>query len=125
MPRLVMPSSSEMTSAMGGYGGGGGSMNEWEVRTVLSGDWELEKVFEHFADQIAEQGWQRDARVTGDAMASGSWTKTVDGDIELIASLTVLVTGDNNYDLRFRLLRQGAAQFGVPALGIRGIPSFQ
>ncbi len=123
MPRLVLPRVTEMTSPMGGYGGGPSSQNDWEVRATLSGTWSLEQVFRHFADQIADQGWERDARVTGDAMASGSWTKTVESDIELVGSLVVLSTGDESYDLRFRLIREGVPSTGVPTMGIRGIPA--
>lgn len=131
VPRLVMPNTDGMSAPMGGgNAGGGGSQNEWEVRAVLSGSWNLRRVYEYFADQIAEQDWKRDARVVGDTMASGSWTKTVDGDVELIGNLNILVTDDNNYDLRFRLIRKGAPQgqgIGTlivrdpPVLGIRGI----
>ncbi|MES2624743.1 MAG: hypothetical protein V4628_05665 [Pseudomonadota bacterium] len=122
MPRLVLPRTTEMTTLMGGFGGGGGSINETETRAVLSGGWNLGQVFRHFADQIADQGWKRDARVTGDAMASGSWTKTVDNDVDLVANLTVLITAEDTYDLRFRLLREGTPDaVNVPAMGIRGI----
>ena len=129
VPRLVMPNSDGM-SAPPGYGGGGGGLNEWETRTTLKGSWDIKRVFKYFADQIADQGWKRDANVVGAQMASGSWTKAGEGDIELTASLTVLATGDDAYDLHFRLLRIGGPDDGLPtgfapagALGIRGIPA--
>jgi hypothetical protein len=132
VPRLELPNGDGMTAPRGGYGGGGGSDREWEVRTDLSGDWNMRRVYNYFAEQIEDQDWERDARVIGDSMASGSWTKVVDEDVELIGSLTVLMTGEDAYSLMFRLVRTGQPEAGAvgrlgpplndPALGIRGIP---
>lgn len=128
VPRLVMPDGDGM-SAPPGYGGGGGGGNEWESRTTLSGSWDMKRIFNYFADQLVDQGWKRDANAVGDKTASGSWTKTGEGDVELTASLVVMATGEDAYDLRFRLLRMGEANVGLPigiapsgALGIQGIP---
>jgi hypothetical protein len=134
MPRLVLPTTGGM-SASGGYGGGGGGPNEWEARATLNGPWDLARVYDYFVEQIEAQGWASDANVASDNMATGSWTKTVE-DAELIGNLTVLMTDENNYDLRFRLIRKGqqnsgglrmgsalGAPLNDPALGIRGIPA--
>lgn len=143
MPRLVLPNTAGMTSN-GGYGGGGGGPNEWETRAMLNGDWDIERVYEYFSEQIEDQDWDSDAEVIGEQMATGSWTRMAEDDVELVGSLTVLVTGDNAYDLRFRLIRKGGQPgFGFggvmgnsgvirdsairfvpgPAIGIRGIPA--
>lgn len=109
VPRLVMPASTGAPSPMGFFsgGGGGGSGNDWETRGSLNSDLPIDEAFEHFAAQIGEQDWAKDADVIGAQMAVGSWTKTVEGGIELIGSLTVLMLAEDTYDLRFRLVRKG------------------
>lgn len=132
MPRLQLPSTGGMSSS-GGYGGSGGP-NEWEVRATMNGPWELERAYTYFVEQIEQQGWEQDTSAIGASMATGSWTKTVD-DVDFVGNLIVLMTDENAYDLRFRLVRRGQANagaFGVfrsttpmiaPALGIRGLPT--
>jgi len=123
LPRLELPNTDGMSAPRGGYGGGGSSGNGWEVRATLSGNWTMRRLYNHFAAQIEDQDWERDARAIGRATANGSWTKKVGDDIELIGNLTVLKTADDNYDLRFHMIRVGEAEMGAPALGIRGIPA--
>jgi hypothetical protein len=116
MPRLVLPTTGGMSGS--GGGGGGGGPNEWETRATLNGPWDLARIYDYFVEQIETQGWASDANVASDNMATGSWTKTVE-DAELIGNLTVLRTDENNYDLRFRLIRKGQPNFGFRS-GIGG-----
>lgn len=138
MPRLELPSGGGMSSS-GGYGSNG-SPNEWETRAQMNGPWDIARAFTWFTEQIEGQGWEEDASVVGENMATGSWTKTVE-DAELVGSLVIMQTDTNTYDLRFRLVRKGpqaagmmggnrgirstviGAPLNAPALGIRGIPA--
>lgn len=116
MPRLVMPTTDGMSYSGGGNGGGG--PNEWEARASVSGPWDIARVYQYFVDQIEAQGWEGDANVASDNMATGSWTKTVE-DAELVGHLMVLITDDNYYDLRFRMIRKGQLKT-VASSGIGG-----
>jgi hypothetical protein len=114
MPRLVMPvSATAPNPAMGNImgGGGGGSSDEWESRGALAIDWNIQQIFTHFSDQVVAQGWTQDAAVSGAQVASGSWTRNVDG-LDLIGLLTIVATAPNSWDLRFRLVNKGEA--GTP-----------
>jgi hypothetical protein len=111
VPRLVMPvSTTAPNPAMGNLmgGGGGGSSDEWESRGALAIDWNIQQIFTHFSDQVVGQGWMPDGAVTGVEVASGSWTRTVDG-LDLIGLLTIVATAPNSWDLRFRLVNKGEA----------------
>ena len=129
VPRLELPNTADIRAL--NFGGGGGSPREYEARASLEGSWDIARVFNYFAEQMAEQGWERDVDVVGAQMASGSWTKTVAGDVELAGNLTVLAAGDNAYDLRLRIinssgsaLNTGGLRFGPGTqMGIRGIPA--
>ncbi len=84
-----------------GYSGGGGSL---ETEANLYSDWEIASVYEHFKLQIEEQGWQLDSEDAGAATATGSWTLSPDADSDLVGTLTVIKSGDERYELKFRLV---------------------
>jgi hypothetical protein len=83
-------------------------MNDWETRGTLAIDWSIDEIYEHFATQIAEQGWSSDSAATGAMVATGSWTNNID-NMDLVGSLSIYKLADNTWDLRFRLIRQGGA----------------
>jgi hypothetical protein len=93
---------------------GGGSRssgnNDWSTSTPLNTDWPIDEVFAHFVTQMEEQGWVADAEVTGSQMAMGSWTKTVEGGLELIGNINVIETAEDTYELDLRLV--GKSQQG-------------
>jgi hypothetical protein len=105
-PRLVMPASNVTGRATDFVGGGSRSSgnNDWSTSSSLISDWSIDEVFAHFGMQIEQQGWAKDAEVTGSQMAMGSWTKTVDGGLELIGNLNVIMTADDTYELGLRLV---------------------
>lgn len=112
MPALVMPpSDAGPVSPISFTGGGGGSSNDYETRGFLSITWDGDALLEHFAEQVVEQGWQPDAQTSSAQTAFGSWTKTVDGNA-LLGMLTLVETGDDSWDLKFRVVRGGS---GAPA----------
>ncbi|MGV3590925.1 MAG: hypothetical protein ACO1PZ_04495 [Gammaproteobacteria bacterium] len=109
MPELVMPVSDVATRPQGFLTGGrGGSSDDFEERSSLSITWSSEALMAHFAEQIVEQGWQPDTQVSSTRTAFRSWTKTVDGN-ELLGTLTLVETSEDNWDLKFRIVRGGGA----------------
>lgn len=121
VPRLELPSqaANAVPRAYGFFGGGGGgSGNDYETRGSLQSDRSINEIHAHFADQIAAQDWVQDTQAVGEVLAIGSWTRTVEGDQELIGVLSVIETGADFYDLRFRVLAR--SDEGMPNLGIRG-----
>lgn len=114
LPALVMPASDVATGrqpAIFSSGGGGGSSNDFETRGFLAITWEGAALLTHFAEQIEDQGWQPDTQTSSAQTAFGSWTKTVDGNA-LLGMLTLVETGVDSWDLKFRIVRAGS---GAPA----------
>ncbi|MDT8397508.1 MAG: hypothetical protein RQ899_02710 [Pseudomonadales bacterium] len=112
-PRLVLPrpeglpgGSSPIPMIMGG--GGGGSNRDWESRAVLTATLSITQVYEHFAMQMSEQGWTQDEKAESSQLQSGLWLRTVAGDGEILALLSVLALQENNYDLRLRLIARNS-----------------
>jgi hypothetical protein len=119
MPRLVMP---EAPAGRGlpffAGGGGGGSQDDYESRTGMSTAMSIIELYAHFAAQLIEQGWAAEISMDGSFMATGSWQKTAENDVQLNGVLSVVELSDNNYDMRFRVLREGSAAPGA-GVGVR------
>lgn len=106
MPRLLMPESNTPgIPSPRAFFGGGGSSNDWETEGSLISDLSIDEVFEHFTAQVNEQGWTPDSEVTGATVATASWTKTVD-DMDLVGLLAIIATAENNWEMKFRILRK-------------------
>jgi len=125
MPRLELPPrpANDVSRGFGffsGGSGGSGSGNDYETRSQLASDLDIAGVFAHFAAQVVAQGWAADAEAVGEAFASGSWTRTVEGDQEIIGVLSVVALGEEAYDLRFRVLGRATAGSPFNSPGIRG-----
>ena len=108
VPSMVMPLSSQPGAPQARIMSMSGSSNEWETDGALTIDWSVDEVFEHFATQIGEQGWQLDTSALGTQAAMGIWTRSVDG-LDLAGTLSIVNTGTDNWEMRFRLLRREAA----------------
>lgn len=108
MPRMEVPEA-ENIRPRGAFIGGGSSSsnNSAETETNLRSNLGIEALYEHFAEQILEQGWEIDSEVVGDRSANGTWTRSPEPDLELVGTLSVLETSDSNYELRFRLRAEG------------------
>ncbi|MEX2333240.1 MAG: hypothetical protein WD600_03220, partial [Pseudohongiella sp.] len=65
-------------------------------------DWDLDRVFRHFTDQIAQQDWQNDNDAVGNFSATASWVRNVD-ESQLFGSLRVIQTADTQYRLQFSI----------------------
>jgi len=101
MPALLMPaegSAGQRPAFM--IGGTSSSSNNAETEVELEIDWSMEEVFSHFAQQMLEQEWAIDTDSIGSLSASGTWTRSPESDINLIANLNVLSLGDNRFQLR-------------------------
>lgn len=117
LPRMEMPEAEPRRYSPFFAGGGySGSSSGIETETSLDIDWEIEEVFNHFAEQISDQEWTVDSQNIGTASASGSWTRSPEPGTDLIGSLTILRTGDEAFELKFNLISTGASNnsgFGV------------
>lgn len=124
MPRLELPSSPDGTlQALHALAGGmSGSNNEIETNSRLKIDWTITEVFDHFADQITDQGWDLDTENIGNVSATGTWIRSPEPNMDLIGILTVLESGDSNYQLKFKLIsggRSGGSQQVIRAIPLR------
>ncbi len=119
LPRLELPERKTLRGYspffLGG-GGSSGSRNGVEIKSSSVTDMTLEEVFTHFKSQIESQGWALDSENIGSATASGSWIKSPEPDLDLVGTLSVILAGEETYDLKFQLLGQG--QRGGSSLGV-------
>jgi len=118
VPRLLMPESNTAEASPRVFMGSGGSSNDWETGASLVSEWSIDAVFEHFTSQVNAQGWTADSAVTGAAVATASWTKTVN-DMDLVGLLTIINTAENTWQMKFRILRKSNA---APAANRRFTP---
>lgn len=107
VPRLMLPKSNAAVPPINSFGTGSGSMTDWEARNTLGSDWDIDRITQHFVEQIDAQGWQKEAIAIGDTATMGTWTRTVD-DKKLIGTLSIIEQADDVWDLRFRLVMAGA-----------------
>ena len=109
MPKMELPSTTgQMPSPFSIMGGGfSGSLTDIETESQLEIEWTTTEVYQHFADQIAEQEWLLDSESSGNFGANGTWTRSPETNMNLIGTLTVLKTGDSYFQLKFRLISSG------------------
>lgn len=105
MPRLEIPG---QPAIRGMYMGGGMSSSgqEAEARGNMQDDRPLDEIYDLFSTQLDEQGWTVDGENIGNSVATGTWLKAEE-EQELVGTLIITRVGDEQYDLRFRLFRQG------------------
>lgn len=114
MPRLEMPEGTTQNGYqpmfIGGSGGGNGS---FETDATVEIDMELDEVFQHFAEQILEQGWTADTESVGAATATGAWTKQDENETTIVGRLSVVRSGENVFDLSMQVEVPGRSRGGV------------
>ncbi len=112
LPRLEMPEgdgqNARPRSPFFGLRGISGSSNDFETQASISGDWSVEELNQHFADQLQAQGWQLDSDWAGEVSAGGNWTINPEANTNLIGILTVLERTQGIFELKFRLVVAGA-----------------
>ncbi|MDH7944315.1 hypothetical protein QGM61_10830 [Pseudohongiella sp. SYSU M77423] len=103
MPRIELPAEAT-TEGPGGPSmqSFGGSAYTTESRIQVSLVWPLDELLEHLAEQIDEQGWQRDHQATGAVSGSVVWTREVD-ELNLLGTLRALRLVDDEFELVFSL----------------------
>ncbi|MBL4573432.1 MAG: hypothetical protein JKY86_10220 [Gammaproteobacteria bacterium] len=107
LPRLEIPESQNRPRAAFLSGGTSSSGNSVETDGSITTDQDIEEVYRFFADQIEAQGWELDSEVVGSLSANGTWTKSPESNLNLIGRLSVLNSGESDYELQFRLLAEG------------------
>src|SRR5690606_12600913 len=76
IPRLEFPldgSTGRPPGNTGGFSGGGGN-NEFTAHATIQIDWDLARLYEHFAMQVAAQNWIAEENWVTTRMAGGTWT---------------------------------------------------
>lgn len=106
IPTMVLPDNGRRRMPVFGFGMSG-SGSDLETEGNIRIDWSIDAVYAHFKDQIQEQGWELDSENIGVASANGTWTRSPEAGLDLIGTLTVLAAGDDNFELKFRLLNTG------------------
>ena len=98
MPTLELPAD-PVTGAparmQGSGGGGGGSGRNLRVEFTL--DDSVGNVANHFARQMADQGWTADTRWTGTTTAGSSWSKQTAADATVLGTLQVTAVDDAQF----------------------------
>ncbi len=119
LPRMEIPGpqSPQLMAAFVG-GGSSSSGNTIETDGTMTTDLGIEEVYRHFADQIQGQDWALDTEAIGARSATGTWTKSPEADLQLFGTLSIVNSGDEDYDLQFRLTAEGFTEnslfFGRP-----------
>lgn len=72
-----------------GLGSGSGSREERES-LVVAPDFSPAELLEHYAAQLREQDWERDAAWAGQVSAGGNWTRRVGNGDRLLATLRIV-----------------------------------
>jgi hypothetical protein len=90
MPKLDMPVDPKTGIEARMRGSGGGTSNgSREARVEFSTTDSVGNVGNHFARQMASQGWTRDANWNGEFSAGSSWVRTGDAGATVVGSLHV------------------------------------
>ncbi|NKB33481.1 MAG: hypothetical protein GKR91_10325 [Pseudomonadales bacterium] len=100
MPRIQLPEEARQ----GGrpalmVGGMSSSNNRAETDAAIEIDWDLEEVYQHFADQISEQDWMLDSESIGSLTATGTWTQVVNQNMNIVTRFNVVNSGDDRFDM--------------------------
>lgn len=106
MPRLELPpGASDRRPSIRGWSpfGMSGSGNSVRTSADVTSDWAPDRLHEHFAAQLREQGWTVDAEGAGSQSASSGWLGEEE-DESLLGSLQVLSSAEGQYQVTFLLI---------------------
>lgn len=113
MPRLELPEGTTQDGYQPFFiGGGGGGNNSYETDATVEIEMDLEEVFQHFSEQIIEQGWSSDSESVGTATATGTWTKTVENNTNIVGRLNIVRSDENIFDLSMQVEVPGGSRRG-------------
>ena len=114
MPRLEVPEQQSRAGWVPFIGGGtSGSNYSAETDTTLEIEMSIEELFEYFAVQMTEQGWELDTQNIGSVSATGNWMRSPEPNVDLVSTLTILDSGDSVYDLKLTVVSPGGGRGGL------------
>jgi hypothetical protein len=99
LPRMVLPPAATTPSAPAPTMMSS-SRDSAQSQSDLTIEWPREALYNHFAEQVAEQGWLLDTESTGEAAALGAWTKE-EGGQSLLGSMRLIKQQGNAYQAVF------------------------
>lgn len=107
MPALALPSDPATGQPVAMRSGGGGSNSDTKRRTSVSFalNASLASVAQHFASQMAAQGWAADASWSGTGTAGSTWTRRMDDDSHLQGNLSVSAFDTDRFTVVFHVVR--------------------
>ena len=77
--------------------------SESQTEATIEVDWPIDRLLEHFNRQLRQQGWKLDSSAQGDVSASSTWMRSPDTDVSVIGVLSALHSGEDQFDLEFRI----------------------
>jgi hypothetical protein len=104
MPTLELPrdpATGQPVAIQGNSGAGGDPKRRASVGFKLKDS--VDSVANHFASQLAGQGWQADTNWSGTGTAGSTWTRRLDDDTVLQAMLSVSAFADDRFTAVFRV----------------------
>jgi len=115
MPRLEVPEQKRRAGFVPFFVGGGSSSssNSAETETTIETELSLEELFDHFAVQMVDQGWELDTQNIGNVSVTGNWIRSPEPDIDLVSTLTILDSGDSFHDLKLTVMSPGGGRGGL------------
>lgn len=106
MPALEMPRDPATGRQVSSLGGGGSS---GDVKRNANSSFTIRdsigNVAQHFARQMAEQGWMSEATWMGSDTAGSTWTRAMDSDTTLRAMLMVSAFDNDRYTTVFNVVQ--------------------
>lgn len=111
MPVMELPADAE--TARGVYFGSSrmsSSRDTHETSSQFASAMTIPQLYEHFAAQIAAQGWALDGASTGQVSASSNWIKIPEADTYLHGAFSLLQNSESNFTLNFKMTKLDAGQ---------------
>ena len=109
LPRMEMPEQKQRRGYSPFFGGGSSrSSGGIEVSSKVVSELTIDELFQHFETQIEAQDWEIDSQNIGSASASGSWIRSPEPGVNLIGTLSIILSSEDTYDLRFQLVSPGS-----------------
>ncbi len=99
LPRFDFPQGTGMING----GGSGGSNDSVHTSSRISSKDSAADIVQHLADQLSQQGWNRDSGWSSRVSAGGTWRRTVDGRAGW-GNLEITGVAADLYEVSFTLL---------------------
>jgi hypothetical protein len=103
LPTLTFPDSTREPNGNDPGGGTGGAGERVRTSVQVESPDTARALINHFAGQMADQGWLPDAGWSGQHSAGSTWSRVGDDNIRYTGILEAVGLGDSIYDVRLRL----------------------